>query len=122
MREPAPTDSGLRGLCPRCSAPTLFAGTIKFADHCPACGLDYSSFNVGDGPVVFLTLGIGTLVTVLAVILELTVEPPFWVHALIWIPVTLILVMGTLRFAKGLLLALEFRNAAREGRIKRDDA
>ena len=72
--------------------------------------------------MVFLTLGIGTLVTVLAVILELMVEPPFWVHAVIWIPVTLVLVVGTLRFAKGLLLALEFRNSAREARLKRDDS
>lgn len=118
---PAPVDSGLRGLCPRCSAPTLFAGTIKFADRCESCGLDYSSFNVGDGPVVFLTLGIGTLVTIFAVILELAVEPPFWVHALVWIPITLILVVGTLRFAKGLLLALEYRNSAWQGRLKTDD-
>lgn len=116
MTPPSPFHSGLHGACPRCGARTLFAGQIKFADRCPACGLDYSAFNVGDGPVVFLTLGIGGLVTLLAVIVELSFAPPFWVHALLWIPLTALLVVAALRVGKGLLLALEYRNAAREGR------
>lgn len=91
---------------------------VKFADKCPACGLDYGKFNVGDGPVVFITLGIGALVTVLAVTVELAFEPGIWVHALLWIPLTTLLVVVALRFSKGLLLALEYHNAAREGRIK----
>ncbi len=96
----------------------MFANWIKFADRCPKCGLDLSGFNVGDGPVVFLTLGIGALVTILAVTVELAFEPGFLIHALLWAPLTAVLVVGCLRFAKGLLLALEYRNAAREGRIK----
>jgi uncharacterized protein (DUF983 family) len=91
---------------------------VKFADKCPACGLDYSGFNVGDGPVVFMTLGIGALVTILAVTVELNFEPGILIHALLWIPLTTILVILALRFSKGLLLALEYRNAAREGRLK----
>lgn len=96
----------------------MFAGWIKFAGTCPSCGLDLSSFNVGDGPVVFLTLGIGALVTILAVTVELVFEPGFLIHASLWIPLTAGLVVVGLRFTKGLLLALEFGNAAREGRIK----
>jgi len=118
MKPPAPIESGTRGACPRCSARTLFAGIVKFAGRCPACGLDFTAFNVGDGPVVFLTLGVGGLVTLLAVLVELAFSPPFWVHALLWIPLTAVLVVGALRVAKGVLLALEYRNAAREGRIK----
>ncbi|MBA15312.1 MAG: hypothetical protein CMN73_03050 [Sphingomonas sp.] len=119
--EPAPVDSGTKGSCPRCGAGTLFSGPIKFADRCSECGLDFTQFNVGDGPVVFLTLGIGTLVTILAIVVELGFSPPFWVHAVLWIPLTLILVLVTLRFAKGLLLALEYRNKAVEGRIAHDE-
>lgn len=106
----------LRGLCPRCSTPTLFAGYIRFAPHCRACGLDFSSFNVGDGPAAFLTLAIGTLVTILAVTLELAYEPSWWVHIILWLPLTIASVMISLRFTKALLLALEYRNQAREGR------
>lgn len=117
MSPPSIVQAGLRGLCPRCGAPALFAGTLRFAPRCSACGLDFSSFNVGDGPAAFLTLIIGSLITFLAIMLELTVHPPFWVHILVWIPVSLALVMGSLRIAKAALLFSEYRNQAREGRI-----
>lgn len=113
----SPLDSGLKGACPRCGARTLFRGWIRFADVCPACGLRFDQFNVGDGPAAFLTLGVGTLVTVLAVWLELAATPPWWVHVILWVPFTLAAVVGSLRVAKGVLLALEYRNAAREGKV-----
>ncbi|MEI9927432.1 MAG: DUF983 domain-containing protein [Sphingomonas sp.] len=115
-----PVGSAVLGRCPRCGARTLFRGFVKFADRCPRCGLDFTVFNVGDGPVVFMTLGIGALVTLLAVTVELEFEPGLLIHALLWIPLTLILVVLCLRFGKGLLLALEYRHAAREGRIKQE--
>ena len=118
---PPPIASGLQGVCPRCGAKTLFRSYLAFADTCSNCGLDFREFNVGDGPVVFLTLGIGTIVTILAVIVELKLEPSFLVHALLWLPLTLVLTVLTLRIAKGWLIALEFRNKAREGRIRADD-
>lgn len=106
----------LTGGCPRCAEPTLFAGMLSFAPTCSNCGLDFDSFNVGDGPAAFLTFGIGTLVTLFGIILELTVEPAWWVHVLIWPPVTILAVIGSLRIAKATLLAIEYRNSAREGR------
>ncbi|MDO6415657.1 DUF983 domain-containing protein [Sphingomonas sp. BIUV-7] len=117
MTAPTPLDAGLRGLCPRCGAKTLFTGWIKFVDRCSACGLDIAAFNVGDGPAAFLTLVIGAIVAAAAIALELSVSPSWWVHVLIWPPVTLALIIGSLRTAKGALIALEYRNAAREGRI-----
>jgi uncharacterized protein (DUF983 family) len=114
---PTPLNSGLRGLCPRCGAKTLFSGGVRFVDRCAACGLDIAAFNVGDGPAAFLTLVIGAIVAAAAIILDLSVSPPWWVHVLIWPIVTLGLIVGSLRVAKGWLLALEYRNAAREGRI-----
>jgi uncharacterized protein (DUF983 family) len=117
MKEPAPLAVALRGLCPRCSAKTLYRGLAAFAPQCRACGLDFAGFNVGDGPAAFLILIIGALVTGLAVALELAAEPPFWLHVVLWLPLTAVLVIGSLRLAKGLLLALEYRHLAREGRI-----
>jgi uncharacterized protein (DUF983 family) len=115
---PSPVQAALKGLCPRCGAKTLFAGVARFAPSCRACQLDFSAFNVGDGPAAFLTLGVGTLITILAVTVELAYEPPFIVHALLWVPLTALAVAGSLRFAKGWLLAMEYRNSAREGRIQ----
>jgi len=115
---PPPIDSGLKGSCPRCGGRTLFSGYIRFADKCRGCGLDFTQFNVGDGPVVFLTLGIGALVTMMALWVEFTFQPGLLVHILLWVPITLGLTLVMLRFSKGLLLALEYRNKAAEGRIK----
>jgi uncharacterized protein (DUF983 family) len=118
MSIPTPTEAALKGLCPRCGARTLFAGIIRFAPRCNACGLDIAGFNVGDGPAAFLILIVGALVTGLAIWLQLAANPPWWLHLLIWPIFTTAAVMALLRLAKGLLLALEFKNAAREGRIQ----
>lgn len=115
--EPEAVQVALKGLCPRCGAPTLFASTIGFADRCTACALDFTAFNVGDGPAAFLTLILGALIVALAIALELSVHPSFWVH-LIWLPVTAAAVLGSLRVSKAALLALEYRNKAHEGRLE----
>ncbi len=104
------------GLCPRCGNRTLFKGLATFAPKCRACGLDFSAFNVGDGPAAFLTLLVGALITGLAITVELTMAPPIWVHVLLWFPLTMLAVLFSLRFAKGLLLAIEYGNEAGEGR------
>jgi uncharacterized protein (DUF983 family) len=117
--EPQPILAGIKGLCPRCGARTLFASWIRFADNCSVCGLDFTGFNVGDGAAAFLTLILGALVAAMAIAVELIFTPPFWLHLILWPPITLALLLGSLRASKGVLLALEFRNAAREGRISK---
>ncbi|MEZ5709517.1 MAG: DUF983 domain-containing protein [Blastomonas sp.] len=106
-----------RGACPQCGQATLFEGVIRFAPRCRACGLDFSAYNVGDGPAAFLTLIIGGLVSALAIILQLAVQPPFWVHVLIWVPFASIAVIMALRASKAALLIVEHRNQGREGRL-----
>lgn len=112
--QPGMAAAALFGLCPRCGARTLFDGVAKFAPRCNACGLDFSAFNVGDGPAAFLTLIIGSLITGLALWLEVALHPPFWVHLILWVPITLAAVVGGLRMAKGALLFAEFRRGAGE--------
>lgn len=104
------------GACPRCGAPTLFASLIGFAPACRKCSLDFSQFDVGDAAAPFLIFIVGTIVVVGAIWLELSRSPPWWVHALLWVPLTIVLTLASLRFAKALLLALEYRNEARLGR------
>ncbi len=115
--QPSIGQAALFGLCPRCGAKTLFEGVAQFSPKCDDCDLDYSKFNVGDGPAGFLTLIIGALIVGLALWLEVTWAPPFWVHALLWIPLTFIAVILGLRAAKAALLYAEFsRNAGEAGR------
>lgn len=118
---PTPLNAAVRGLCPRCGTPGMFASFLRFADRCRGCGLDYRAFNVGDGAAAFLILIVGAIVSLSAIMVELEWSPPLLVHILLWLPLTLVLTVGLLRLAKGLLLALEYKNAAREGRIVRRD-
>jgi uncharacterized protein (DUF983 family) len=106
----------LAGDCPRCGAHTLFSGWVRFAPKCRACGLDFASFNVGDGPAAFLIFIVGTIVVVGALVVDGAFSPPWWVH-LVWIPVATALTIGGLRVSKAWLLTQEYKHRAREGRI-----
>jgi uncharacterized protein (DUF983 family) len=111
-----PAAAALRGQCPRCGERTLFAGWVRFAPQCRACGLDFAAFNVGDGPAAFLILLIGAILTGAAIAVELLFSAPWWVH-LVWGPVGAGLTLGGLRLAKALLLAREHATAAGERRF-----
>ena len=69
---------------------------------------------MGDGPAAFLTMIIGALILVLALWLEFSFHPPFWVHAIIWIPVTAAAVAYGLRISKAWLLQAEYWRKAKE--------
>jgi len=113
---PSLAAAALQGLCPNCGARTLFAGLARFASSCRACGLDFSSYNVGDGPAAFLILIVGAIVAVGAILLDQALTPPWWVH-LIWLPVGLALTIYGLRLGNAALLYQEHKHRAREGRL-----
>lgn len=114
--QPGIAAAALFGLCPRCGGRTLFDGVAAFAPKCRACGLDFAKFNVGDGPAAFLTLITGAVIVALAVWVEVSFTPPFWVHLVLWIPLTAGAVVWGLRAAKGALLAAEYQRDAGESR------
>ncbi|MBI1777264.1 MAG: DUF983 domain-containing protein [Proteobacteria bacterium] len=111
---PAPPVSWVRaGLlcrCPRCGEGRLFHGLLKLRASCPVCSLDLSAQDTGDGPAVFVTFALGILVIPPVFFLEMRVEPPIWVHAVIWPPVIVGLAIGLLRPLKAMLIALQFRH------------
>lgn len=111
-------NAAAQGRCPRCGNSTLFSGVVTFAPTCRACGLDIAAFNVGDGPAAFLIFAVGGIVTALAIWLELSVSPPWWLHLLLWLPLVTGLTLGGLRIAKAWLLQAEYRRGAREAVAK----
>jgi uncharacterized protein (DUF983 family) len=108
----------LKGLCPRCGQGPLFDGYIAVKKACPACGLDYSIFDTGDGPAVFGILIVGAIVCGLALYVEFTFQPPLWVHAVLWIPLICILTAIFLRLSKSALLVLQYKHKAGEARLE----
>jgi len=110
----------LRGLackCPRCGQGKLFGGFLDVVPACNKCGLDYGFTDPGDGPAVFIILFAGFLVVFIALIIEVKYEPPYWLEALIAIPMVLAATLLPLRSAKSLLIALQYHHRAAEGQL-----
>jgi uncharacterized protein (DUF983 family) len=96
----------------------LFDGYLDIAKRCSNCGLDYSVFDVGDGATVFVILIAGFLICGAALVVEVKYSPPYWVHALIWLPLIAIIVLGGLRLVKSALMVLQYKHRAGEGRLE----
>lgn len=100
--------------CPACSIGPLYAGILKVAPACSHCGQSFGDEDSGDGPAFFVILIVGFLVTALAGATEVIIGLPLWLHAVLWIPFTLILSVWLLRVCKSALIAWQF-NVARLG-------
>ena len=117
---PAVTESALRGIackCPRCGKGKLYAGFLTLRPNCDRCGLDYAFMDSGDGPAVFIIMIAGAIVVTCALIVEVKYQPPFWVHAALWVPLILVTTLWPLRAMKSLLIALQFHHEAAPGRL-----
>jgi len=115
---PFPLKAAIAGKCPRCGQGKLFDGFLQLAPRCERCGLDYSFADAGDGPAVFVTLLAGFVVVGLALWVEVTYEPPFWVHLAVFFPLTIIVCLGLLRPLKSFMVAAQYHHKAEEGRLK----
>lgn len=99
---------GLLGRCPHCGRGPLFKGFLKVADHCPTCGEALHHQRADDAPAYFVILMVGHLVVPLALSLEVALAPPYWVHALLWGPLTVGLALGLLPAVKGAIVGWQW--------------
>ena len=113
----SPVDVALRGACPRCGRGRLFAGLLAVAERCAECGLDLRGHDAGDGPAVFVILGLGGIVMALVFWVEFRFEPAWWVHVMLWPPLTIAAAVLMLRVLKAWLVAQQFahRSTSLEG-------
>ena len=117
---PTVIKSAMRGLackCPRCGRGKLYAGFLNLRPNCEVCGLDYAFIDSGDGPAVFIIMIAGAIVVGCALIVEIKYQPPFWLHAALWLPLILATTLLPLRSMKSLLIALQYHHKAAEGRL-----
>lgn len=104
--------------CPRCGKGPLFFQLLNLRDSCSVCGLDYKFIDTGDGPAVFVIFILGFLMLGGALYVEFGYGPPAWVHVVLWGLLTPLLAIVLLRFMKALLIALQFKHKAEEGRLE----
>ena len=102
------------GRCPDCGEGPLYSGFLKIAPRCDACGFDLAKADAGDGPAVFVIMIAGFIVAFGALFTMVAFRTPVWLTLLIWLPTTLVIVLVLLRPMKGLMLASQFMNYARQ--------
>jgi uncharacterized protein (DUF983 family) len=122
MNDTPPTlsQSALRGIackCPRCGKGKIYSGFLTLRTGCEVCGLDYSFMDSGDGPAIFMIMIAGAIVVAAALIVEVKYQPPFWLHAALWLPLIAATTLLPLRSMKSLLIALQYHHKAAPGRL-----
>ena len=105
---------GWRGRCPRCGAGALFSSFLKMQSNCPSCGLALEPFRADDAPAYFTILAVGHVVVPMVLAFEkYGDQPPLWAHALLWLPLSVVLALLLLPRIKGAVIALLWtQNAA----------
>jgi uncharacterized protein (DUF983 family) len=117
---PTLTESALRGIackCPRCGKGKIYSGFLTLRPSCEDCGLDFAFMDSGDGPAIFMIMIAGAIVVGAALIVEIKYQPPFWLHAALWLPLILATTLLPLRSMKSLLIALQYHHKAAPGRL-----
>ena len=98
---------GWRGLCPRCGEGRLFSGFLKMRSHCPVCDLGLEPYRADDAPAYFTIFIVGHIVVPLVLAFEkYGQEPPLWLHAALWLPLSVGLALFLLPRIKGAVIAL----------------
>ncbi|MBX9588939.1 MAG: DUF983 domain-containing protein [Hyphomonadaceae bacterium] len=117
---PPPLLTGLRARCPGCARGALFRSGLVLKEKCERCGLSYAFADAGDGPAVFAIFILGFIVLGGALLVEFRLGPPMWVHVVLWGVLTPVLAFVLLRSLKGVLIALQHKHRAGEGRLHSD--
>lgn len=93
--------------CPKCGEGDLFKDMLGIVDACSHCGLVLKHHDAADGPTFFSLVVVGFLLIGMAAFVEINFEPPLWVHALLWLPFTVIACIVCLRVFKTIFITVE---------------
>lgn len=110
MAEPSWLKTGLASRCPACGQGPLFRGFLTVRERCEVCGADLSGQDSGDGPAAFIVLIVGFIVVFAALFVEVAYQWPIWLHMVVWLPLTVVLILAIMRPAKALMIALQYHH------------
>lgn len=108
--------------CPNCGKGSIFGRYLKVADTCSNCGEALHHHRADDAPPYFTIFIVGHLIVPLTLWTERVWQPDMWVHAIVWIPLAIVMTLVLLPPVKGAVVGLQwalcmhgFEYAALEG-------
>lgn len=99
---------GLFGRCPNCGKGRMFSSFLRVADKCDVCGEELHHHRADDFPAYLVIVLVGHIVVPLVLFVETEFAPPYWVHAAVWIPLTLGLSLALIQPIKGAVVAFQW--------------
>lgn len=99
---------GAKAKCPACGIGSMFEGYLTVRHACPHCGEELHHHRADDAPPYFTIVIVGHIIVSLVLAVEIAYHPPFWVHAILWGPLTLISSLALLRPIKGALVGYQW--------------
>jgi len=99
---------GFRCRCPRCGEGKLFRAFLKVADHCSACGLDFSPHRADDLPAYLVIIIVGHIVVPIALWVETNYSPAVWLQLAIYLPITFASSLLLLQPVKGAVVGFQW--------------
>jgi len=94
--------------CPACGTGGLFRRYLKVVDDCTHCGESLHHHRADDAPAYFTIVIVGHVVVSLVLAVEMAYRPPMWLHAAVWLPLTVVMALALLAPIKGILVALQW--------------
>ncbi|MEO3472908.1 DUF983 domain-containing protein [Roseomonas sp. CAU 1739] len=101
---------GIRLRCPQCGQGHLFESFLKVRAQCEVCGEDNSVFPADDAPPYLTLLLVGHLVFPFVFWAEKVWAPALWLQFAIWLPLILVITVGSLPFMKGAVIGIAWAN------------
>ena len=94
--------TGLRCACPRCGQGKLFTGILTIREKCTVCDFDFGRLNADDGAAFFIIVLYSAIILPLAAWFQFALDPPIWVHLVIWLPIIVFGAILLMRAIQGL--------------------
>ncbi|MEZ5764149.1 MAG: DUF983 domain-containing protein [Xanthobacteraceae bacterium] len=99
---------GLRCRCPNCGEGKLFRAYLKTVDQCDVCGQEIHHHRADDLPAYLVIVIVGHIIVPLLLAVEKGFQPPYLVHLVVWLPLTLIMSLALLPPIKGATVGLQW--------------
>jgi uncharacterized protein (DUF983 family) len=94
--------------CPACGEGKLYTSYLKVVPECPKCGEELHHHRADDAPPYFTMIIVCHFIVAGVMMVEDYFHPNYWLHILMWFPLTIGMSLWLLPRVKGALVGLQW--------------